>query len=135
MPRGRPLGSKNKVKRDTSIISTIKADGRKNRIMTEEQKKAMQEGRKRARIEKMGIELSSTDKIEDVDFNKKPVMVYTGKEQDYLDFSGSLRSALASCKQSKRFDDISLEMVKVGFYNPIKMIEVLNNYVELKKEI
>jgi len=146
----RPKGSKNKPKvsvleyHTESIIQTItmpnaptlpKADKRKGRIVSEAQKKAMQEGRRRSKAEKMGIDLSMVttnnplDKMMDI----RPIMMYTGKEEDYIDFLPALKASLIQYKQIKKFESISLEMVQAGFSNPKNIVEVLKKYVELKK--
>jgi len=52
---GRPRGSRNKCKKNSNLVidsstTTIKVDGRKVRIMTDEQKRKMQEGRAKAKL-------------------------------------------------------------------------------------
>jgi hypothetical protein len=134
----RPLGSKNRKHTSnfdiSSVVTISHTDKRKTRTMTDSQKQAMQEGRRRAKAEKMGIELSEITSTLPLDkIAIKPIMIYSGKEEDFLDFSANLKAALNSVHRIKSYDDIATEMVQAGWSNPKGIAKVLEKYVILKR--
>ena len=125
MPRGRPKGSKNKIHRDTTIVSTVKkVDRRVGRVISKEQKIAMQEGRKKYFMSKKKEEerILSSD--------KKPIMYYDGTEKDVFDFMPAMKNIF----KGDIYSEIMCKIVKVGFYNPEGIKDTLKEYVSLEEK-
>jgi hypothetical protein len=104
----------------------------KGKKLTEAQKKAMQEGRKASRKAKEALSPVEGE-IHALAPSQKPIMRYSGKEEDFLDFYPALRAALTSAKRSKLFDEIALQIVRAN-KDVEKIKTILKEYVTLKKE-
>ena len=100
-------------------------------IITDEHKKAMKEGRERARAEKIanGEPLRVSRKQKTVQSQGKPKLYITGKEKDALDFFPSIRESLRPLYRNKECDDICIELSHSPTWQNVRL--VLNRLQEI----
>jgi hypothetical protein len=110
-------------------------------IVSEEQKKAMQEGRRKARETKIsaGIPLRQSKKTkkektsEEAPSGSKPVVLITGKEEDAFGFYAPLRDALRPLNLYPLLDKLIKKITERDSWKNVGMIQnTLSYYVELR---
>ena len=83
-------------------------------VMSEEQKKAMQEGRKKAQEAKIanGEPLRKSRKAKLQEAHGKPKLYITGKEKDALDYFPAIRNSLRPLHRNRQCDSLCNEIAK-----------------------
>ena len=83
-------------------------------VMSEEQKKAMQEGRKKAQEAKIanGEPLRKSRKAKLQEAPGKPKLYITGKEKDALDYFPAIRNSLRPLHRNRQCDSLCNEIAK-----------------------
>jgi len=83
-------------------------------VMSEEQKKAMQEGRKKAQEAKIanGEPLRKSRKVKLQEAPGKPKLYITGKEKDALDYFPAIRNSLRPLHRNRQCDSLCNEIAK-----------------------
>jgi hypothetical protein len=105
-------------------------------VMTEEQKKAMKEGREKARADKIaqGVPLRTSKKNKIKTLEGKPTLYIKGNETDALDFFPCIREALRPLHRNKECDNLCREIAQSPTWKNIRLtlnrLEEIFNIVE-----
>ena len=93
-------------------------------VMSEEQKKAMQEGRKKAQEAKIanGEPLRKSRKAKLQEAPGKPKLYITGKEKDALDFFPAIRESLRPLHKNKECDALCIEISRSPTWQNVQLV-------------
>lgn len=135
--RGRPKGSTNKFKLNSEkqAVTSVSVTKVTKRVMSEEHKKNLLEGRKKA-IEArkaQGLPVKSKKKHGIENKYEKPIMYISGKEKDAFDFFRAIRDTFRPRHDYHVSPMIIRKIVKNDVWNDVSKVKlILNEYVVLK---